>query len=356
MRQVDLLILGDFPPKTLTGISLVNERVHSALLLQGWNVLIIDESAWSYGPAGRFLCYTRRYLKLIRIFLSFRVKRLYLNIPLSHFGLLRLHLVLFLTKCFSLRTQIYGHIHRGDIENYTDTSRLGRLLLVGALRYFGNLAVLSEQYRNTVVTLCKRVTVRVVPNTSSFESHYGGLPDRTYKREFLCVSNIIRTKGIADLVEAFSSSELADFHLTIAGNIYEGEFMESLKQRVTSNINFSISPSRNRVLELLKRCDCFVLPSWNEGQPLVVLEAMSLGIPVVATRVGDIPRMLGPDYPFLVIPRDSAALADSVRAFDIDPNRMVWGAKLRKRYLQYYSNKGFENTIIGFFGAYGNEQ
>ena len=60
--------------------------------------------------------------------------------------------------------------------------------------------------------------------------------------------------------------------------------------------------------------DCLVLSSRTEGMPLVVLEAMAHGLPVVATAVGDVPRLLAQSaHGRLVPPADSAALAAALR-------------------------------------------
>jgi glycosyltransferase involved in cell wall biosynthesis len=64
----------------------------------------------------------------------------------------------------------------------------------------------------------------------------------------------------------------------------------------------------------LAASDLLCLPSLREGCPNVVLEAMAAGRPVVASRVGGIPDMVGPESGFLVRPEDSDALAEALHS------------------------------------------
>ncbi len=59
---------------------------------------------------------------------------------------------------------------------------------------------------------------------------------------------------------------------------------------------------RDDIATLMSSADLFVLPSLFEGLPLSVLEAMSMSVPVVATRIGGTVEALGPTYPFFAEP------------------------------------------------------
>jgi glycosyltransferase involved in cell wall biosynthesis len=72
--------------------------------------------------------------------------------------------------------------------------------------------------------------------------------------------------------------------------------------------------SRDDHLRFLSAMDAFALPSYREGMPLAILEAMAAGLPIVATRVGGIPEVLRDNEEgFMIEPGDKSALADRIR-------------------------------------------
>jgi glycosyltransferase involved in cell wall biosynthesis len=65
---------------------------------------------------------------------------------------------------------------------------------------------------------------------------------------------------------------------------------------------------------LFSAFDVFVLSSRTEGTPMVLLEAMSAGVPIIATRVGGVPDVLPPETALLVAPDSPGELAAAIRA------------------------------------------
>jgi glycosyltransferase involved in cell wall biosynthesis len=96
--------------------------------------------------------------------------------------------------------------------------------------------------------------------------------------------------------------------------------------------------NHDQVRELYRRADLFVLPSFEEGLPVVLMEAMSMQVACVATHVAGIPELIrhGLDG-LLVAPSDTAGLAQAILELIRDPElRRRLGASARARVLECY--------------------
>jgi teichuronic acid biosynthesis glycosyltransferase TuaC len=138
------------------------------------------------------------------------------------------------------------------------------------------------------------------------------------QRTVLFVGRLDRDKGFAELLsaEVIAACERNGAQIAIIG---EGAYGASLHQQVAAR---SLQ-DRVRLLGLMNpaqiatwmgAADCLCLPSYHEGQPNVILEALSCGLPVVATRVGGIPEVVGPHNGVLVEPHRPDDLARGIQA------------------------------------------
>ena len=95
----------------------------------------------------------------------------------------------------------------------------------------------------------------------------------------------------------------------------------------------ALRPWRDDVYAVLREADVLVVPSHHEGMPNVVLEAMSVGVSVVATDVGAVTRLLGKEGgSFIVAPNDVERFADAMLTLMKDPARRdAYGAALHLR-------------------------
>ncbi|MGH7507829.1 MAG: glycosyltransferase [Longimicrobiales bacterium] len=137
------------------------------------------------------------------------------------------------------------------------------------------------------------------------------------------VSRIVREKGVVELVRAFErvSAALPDSWLAVIG---DGPFRDGLAAEVRRSgldqrVYLPGAQPNERIADWLNAADLFTLPSYNEGLPNVVLEAMACGLAVVATDVGGTAEVVADGVTgTLVPPRDAVALASALLALATD--------------------------------------
>ena len=124
---------------------------------------------------------------------------------------------------------------------------------------------------------------------------------------FLAVGNIGPEKSYEDLLQAsveLRKSLNRKHSIIVAGLKRQGDYwpmLENLHRRLPQDIDFRFIGYRPNIADLYSAADAFVLCSKKEGCPMVLLEAMGAGLPVVATRVGGIPKIVQPDVNGLLI-------------------------------------------------------
>jgi glycosyltransferase involved in cell wall biosynthesis len=135
----------------------------------------------------------------------------------------------------------------------------------------------------------------------------------------LAVGSIVPRKGYDILVAALAMMKDLPWSLTIAGDRgRDGETAARLDADIARNglqsrIEVTGAVSDQRIGELYRGADIFVLASRFEGYGMALADAIAYGLPVIATRAGAIPEAVAADASILVPPDDPAALASSLR-------------------------------------------
>ena len=154
-----------------------------------------------------------------------------------------------------------------------------------------------------------------------------GLP--TNGKMILFVGNLLRSKGVVDLVQACAllRDRGVRFFCRMVGQGPDAPIVERVIR--TSNLTDSVSCvgmyPHAELAEWFRASDVVTLPSYTEGIPNVLREAISCGKPFVSTPVGGIPEIADPSFSRLVPPGSIAELADALANIlesvpDVDPN------------------------------------
>lgn len=134
-------------------------------------------------------------------------------------------------------------------------------------------------------------------------------------RTLLFAGHVVKTKGVFELLEACSA--LSDIHLRLVGYITPDmrEQIDAIYKGVAWLTLCGERPYEEVIREMLA-CDVFILPTYTEGFPNVILESMACGCAIVTTPVGAIPEMLeetdGRRYGLMVEPQNAELLKEAI--------------------------------------------
>jgi glycosyltransferase involved in cell wall biosynthesis len=158
--------------------------------------------------------------------------------------------------------------------------------------------------------------IRIVERTSEgveHARHVLGVPSDVFA--FFFVGRLSPVKDLGTLLDAFArlSPAIQDrAHLYVVGDGSERAGLEAQRAALGLRERVTFLGARSEVGELLLAADAFVMSSKSEGLPMVLLEAMAVGVPCVATAVGGIPQLFGDDRGLMVPAQDAAALANAM--------------------------------------------
>lgn len=177
-------------------------------------------------------------------------------------------------------------------------------------------------------------------------------PERPVRR-LLVVGLLLARKGIGDLLDALArpGTMPADAHLTIAGDGPERAAITALAARPELAGRVELLGFRRDVPALMRAADAVVVPSRMEQQPLVVIEAMAAGKPVVATDTGDVATMLAAPGAarLLAVPGDVGSLAAALRRLFDDPDPGRTGRALAERAAARYSAAALARAHVALY-------
>lgn len=168
----------------------------------------------------------------------------------------------------------------------------------------------------------------------------------------LFAGHVIRSKGIYELVNAFNilSRNYPDSILVICGR---GEDSKNVRQNMnmsglSDKIKFVGNINPSQMHKWMQASDLFVLPSYFEGMPNSVMEAMACGLPVITTAVGGLPDAVGDcEGVILVQPRQVDELCEAVLKVINDKElRHQMGVASRKRAEAMFNIKKNTDTVV----------
>lgn len=199
------------------------------------------------------------------------------------------------------RKKIIFHIHAGAFdERYIKGSGLYRSFCRFLLNNTEAIVVLSNRWDDFFKANFKIKRIFVIKNPVEKRIDSVHVNGRNGVVKFLFLGRIADHKGIFDLVNLISDEQktLRGKCKLLAGGNHEVERLQKTiaDNNITDMVEYIGWTQGNEKADYFKACDYFILPTYEEGMPMTILEAYSYGKPVISTPVGSIPEILDHNY------------------------------------------------------------
>ncbi len=306
-----------------------------AAVVNNWKIAELDEFvSLRYIPTIDFNGPGRYFLKLsngIRSYIKFLLTKQgdydLIHIHLAHGTSFYRKFVIFLIG-YLRKDLILIHLHGSDFEIfYTTGGRLRKKIISWMFDHANALIVLSKKWKEFAQSICSNDSIYILYN--------GALPElfapkicNSNKINILFMGELGARKGSYDLVNAFNSmcNKIPNVFLILGG---DGEIDKTRilikKKGIYNKVKLKGWISGKEKIDAFRNADIYVLPSYNEGLPVSILEAMAAGLPIISTPVGGISEaVIQGVNGYLIHPGDCNSLSEALEKLCSDD-------QLRKR-------------------------
>lgn len=209
------------------------------------------------------------------------------------------------------------HLHGSEFQVFfhQELGRFGQRIVRSAFDQAAWVLVLSSHWQEWARSICSNPHIEAVYNPVSVGGEQPAHEDDALSLLFL--GRLGRRKGTYDLLEAVA--QLAQTHPSIRLRLGGDGELDGVRQRaqelgIESHIELLGWVTQEAKTDALRHATIYVLPSYHEGLPMSVLEAMAAGLPVVSTPIGGIPEAVEHGVEGLLVePGSVPELAHSLR-------------------------------------------
>ena len=359
------LIAAPIPlPPPVHGSNVMNQVVLTMLLKgQGWRVQHIPvqfssvvATVGTFG-LGKVVRHFTIVISVVWSLARLRPKVTYLSPAVSGFAWIRDALLIVAARVFS--RDVVVHIHGRGLSSAPSN---GWLRWMRHTVFNGTHAIhLSEGLAQSIAQVTNWKSLSVVPNgIESVANVQGPAVDSGQTIKLLYLSNFIETKGVLDFVTVCKNlhDQGHQFEASIVGGngptIDVGYLQKRIKNDGLDHCVFALGPRYgDDKLQILSDTNLFLFPSFypQECAPLVVLEALSFGIPVISYDIGAVAEMVEDGRSGFVVPsRDTASMTARVSQLIQDTDLLSsMSLSARSRFDHQFTLQKFETRLHEYF-------
>ena len=351
-----VVVIGPVPPPAF-GVATATELIlGSAVLGARFRLAHVDTSdrrglanMGRLDPVNAYLA-VKHELLLLRVLFTQRPGVTYLTLSQAPLAILRDWIFVRTATLFG--SQAVVHLRGSGYGSLYERGSAGLRWFMGdVFRQADRVLVLGQSLIPMAHSIDQGVEVDVVPNgcpSLRFAPRDDGGDQKAPLREVLYMGALKRAKGVLDALRVAADvvERVPDARFVLAGEWASDTDRQEAEHFVRDrdlggHIEFTGTVEVDRKAQLLRSASIYLCASHSEGQPWSILEAMSAGVPVVATKTGAIPDTVAEGVTgFVVEVGDVAGLADAVaRILSDEALRSAMGHEARRRYAELFTTE-----------------
>lgn len=253
---------------------------------------------------------------------------------------------IFINLAKKLKKKVILHEHAADFIEFYQNSN-DKTGISKTLNKCDCLIVLSESWKEYFSSIgVDKNKIHVLNNIVS-PQNFKDMPRKDNKLHLMFMGEISKRKGGFDLLQAISDNKeyfKDKLLLRMGGNEVDGDIKTFIREnQLEEFVSYEGWIAGNKKTECLNWEDVYILPSYNEGLPIAILEAMSYKRPIISTPVGGIPEIVKThDNGILVHPGNKKEIAEAIKYYIEHPeNIKIHGEKAYQTVQNYFPQKVF---------------
>lgn len=365
-KKTKILFLVQLPPP-VHGVSMMNEITLSSVEI----VKMFDTKVVSLNYTkeikriGKFsfkkvLSFLRIYKNIFRALIKFKPNMVYFTLTPTGNSFYRDVLIVMLLKLS--KTKIVYHLHGKGIYKKTKNSKITKTIYK---LVFKNTYVihLSEILKKDIVLVNNKVKSFVIPNGINKLKHLNKKKSNGNTKKLLFLSNLAENKGV--IMFLLACKHLKDSNISFAANVVGRETTliseQDIKDKIIElNLDKEVTylgpKYDDEKEEVLENSKIFVFPTYNDCFPLVLLEALKHGLPVISTNEGAISEIIDDGKNGYVIERkNQEQLNNKLKELLLDEKKIQEFSKnSREKFNKYYTTEAYEQNMLSVLKSIAN--
>jgi len=345
-----ILVIGPSPIKSKGGMATVIRDIQNDDILNRKFDIDIFESYIDGNKIVRFLYSISAYLKFRKVYTKYDLFHIHMA---SYGSAFRKGKYIHLLKKHNKKVII--HIHGASfMVFYEKQSEEKKRYISDLLNSVEMVIGLSDKWKDVFEKAFGLKNCVVLNNGIDTDMYSDAVvePDK-YQRSIIFLGRLGQRKGTYDLVNAIERvvKVIPDLKCYMAGDGEVDEFKRMVNERkLEKNIDIVGWVDLDKKIELLKKASTVVLPSYNEGLPMAILEGMACGKAIISTTVGAIPEVVKSENGIIIEPGDIDGLEKALIRCCLDTEMMCKMSKENVEKIQAnYSIKIMHQKLESYY-------